>query len=780
MNSSPLQQQDRVKSYDAYLEKSLLYVLPTTSFTYQQCKTLNQYLSPVLLNMYNIQRNCDRIALYAPMEYGGLGYLPIYHMQGQSKLRFLSKHYRDNDTTGQLMKISLQHTQLELGTQRPFFEYNYKKCHNMVTPTWLTNLWEYCSECKITIHELSPWAYKPPRDYDFFLMDAVLQSDISDEKKEIFNQVHLSLQLLTASDIVVANHGYKIHPDILTGLNHRASTINWPKILPYPQRWTRIFANIILTVIAPRLQSAPLGYWTHEGHQRWQYYSCGPVVKYIKYNHQYLQQAAEQPDRYFPTDILSKNCKILGTQHIRHSHMTSILATTVVESIKQSPRWMKRIWGNVNLDEKTLNKIIETINANKLVGGGDGSVKYGKGSYAWEFVHAFDYSTICSSVGPVDGPSESMCSYRAEATHLLAMLTLLLRLQPFVTKKDANITLLTDSQSVLQSIQELRLHTNDNVFKDHNDITLQIKIVVKQLTFAIEFEYVKAHQNESEDLSDEAVLNNRVNDAAYEYYDTTTYHEPSTRPIKFPAQLITIQHNGTTLVSNISSTLVKNEMKGEIEDYYEKRFGIHPQMIPQIEWTSIQKIFKRNKTTKHNLAKLLHRQHNTMLTCYKWNTSKVATCPLCTTEIESDDHIYSCMHVDAHRTRETRIRRTKGKLNALQSKPELVSAIIFLLHNWNKSPEKNSTWMNTIDKNLQRCVRYQSYIGWHNSMRGILYHGWSDYQYDIQLVGDKHDPNKKSTWTTYLVEEIMNIGIDVWRERCRVVKAENGETHEQR
>ena len=63
-------------------------------------------------------------------------------------------------------------------------------------------------------------------------------------------------------------------------------------------------------------------------------------------------------------------------------------------------------------------------------------------------------------------------------------------------------------------------------------------------------------------------------------------------------------------------------------------------------------------------------------------------------------------------------------------------------------------------------------------MRGMLYHGWSDYQHNLATVRDKHDPNKKSTWTTHIEEAIMQIGIDVWQERCTVVKAENTETHE--
>ena len=133
--------------------------------------------------------------------------------------------------------------------------------------------------------------------------------------------------------------------------------------------------------------------------------------------------------------------------------------------------------------------------------------------------------------------------------------------------------------------------------------------------------------------------------------------EPSTRPVEFPAQLITLQQSGNSLISNIRTTLVKNEMKGEIDDYNERKFAIHPTMMNQIEWRSFYRIFKRNKNIKHKFAKLIHRQYNIMLTCHKWNTSKTAACPIYTTKIEDDDHIYSCHHVDAIRVREKSIQQ---------------------------------------------------------------------------------------------------------------------------
>ena len=113
VQSSHLSSEDKIKAYHAYIEKTLLFPLPTTSFTYVQCKQLDQYLSPVLLNIHGIQRNCPLYPIYSTHEYGGLDKLPVFHLQGMSKLRFLLMHVRREDTTGRLMEISMRTTQLK-------------------------------------------------------------------------------------------------------------------------------------------------------------------------------------------------------------------------------------------------------------------------------------------------------------------------------------------------------------------------------------------------------------------------------------------------------------------------------------------------------------------------------------------------------------------------------------------------------------------------------------------------------------------------------------------
>ena len=221
IQSSPLSNTDKLSAYKDYLEAKLLYVLPVCSFSWDQCCVLDRILGQLLMNMSGFQRNANRNILYMSEAYGGIKIYSIYHLQGTSKLQFFFRHYRQQDTTGKLILTSLRYTQLEAGLSKSFFKYNYDKTHFLVTPTWLTHLWEYSTSCHTQIHENTPWIYDPPRQHDFFLMDKVVTSNVPQQHKEIFNRIRINLRLLTASDIVIVNHRNRILPYIYERYNRR-------------------------------------------------------------------------------------------------------------------------------------------------------------------------------------------------------------------------------------------------------------------------------------------------------------------------------------------------------------------------------------------------------------------------------------------------------------------------------------------------------------------------------------------------------------------------------
>ena len=88
VRTSSLRGRERMTAYDAYLEKFILHIVSSTSFTLKQCRELAKLTSPILLHAHIIQQNCARIVLYSTLNNTGLNVTHIYHLQGLEKLRF--------------------------------------------------------------------------------------------------------------------------------------------------------------------------------------------------------------------------------------------------------------------------------------------------------------------------------------------------------------------------------------------------------------------------------------------------------------------------------------------------------------------------------------------------------------------------------------------------------------------------------------------------------------------------------------------------------------------
>ena len=352
-------------------------------------------------------------------------------------------------------------------------------------------------------------------------------------------------------------------------------------------------------------------------------------------------------DNTVQVDILERGCKVLSIKPPTYdSHIQPKIPTTPYQALQLAPDWMKRTWGSIPITEASVTKIIDSLERNKLMGGGDGSVKLGIGSHAWEFTDTVQNQTITQGAGSVDGPIESMCSFRAEATHLVAMISILNTIQSYVKRKKPYVKLYTDSKSVIEALKGPDRATTKNVFKDHHDIIQQIEHLWKISKFDIEIHYVKAHQDNRDDLTTEKELNIRMNDMAFSYFDRSDALLPTHHPLFFPAQRICITFQGNPVVATVEKTLKRNEQKGETEDDFESKFAIHPKMQQQIHWKSVQRTFKANKQKQSMPTKIFHKQTHTFKRSHQWGTAKTPICQLYRIDEEDDDHLLLCRNID--------------------------------------------------------------------------------------------------------------------------------------
>jgi len=241
--------EDIIKAYQGYLEPGLRYVLSMTSFTFDECEKLSKKTAPILLNAINVQKNCARSVLYSPIRYGGYGIKHLYHIQGIEKMCFLFMHYRKNDTTGKLLQTCMEWTNVEMGTGRHFMSLPSKKWQHLATKTWITNLWEYVEECGMEINFTNTTETNLPRQNDFYLMDIIMNDQVTQHDQKIFNEIRMHMKLKTASDIVKCNSENQIVPNIMEGVNYRGSKLNWPNTHEYPKEWIKTWKSLIMTYI---------------------------------------------------------------------------------------------------------------------------------------------------------------------------------------------------------------------------------------------------------------------------------------------------------------------------------------------------------------------------------------------------------------------------------------------------------------------------------------------------------------------------------------------------
>ena len=104
--------------------------------------------------------------------------------------------------TSKLIKTSLEHHMLELGSFTSFFSLPYNSHKSLVTPTWLTVLREFVSEHDITLSNSFNVHLTPLHLYDRSLMDIFrMDHDLSLADCIFINRVRYHLEVFSLVDI---------------------------------------------------------------------------------------------------------------------------------------------------------------------------------------------------------------------------------------------------------------------------------------------------------------------------------------------------------------------------------------------------------------------------------------------------------------------------------------------------------------------------------------------------------------------------------------------------
>ena len=171
--------------------RSLVYPLPSTTFSKQECIKI---LRPVLLNglpASGIARTFPRALVHAPLKYQGLSLPNLWIEQGVAHLHSVITHSHLSSITGQLIRASLEAYILDLGLpgtplfhgSTPFESNTTSNTQQLlscssayVTPCWWSHLSQFLLEYDISLRISDTLQIPCLRLNDSFLMDHFIQS----------------------------------------------------------------------------------------------------------------------------------------------------------------------------------------------------------------------------------------------------------------------------------------------------------------------------------------------------------------------------------------------------------------------------------------------------------------------------------------------------------------------------------------------------------------------------------------------------------------------------
>ena len=557
VKSSSLSSRERLVAYFGYILRSIQFVVSTTSFNKIECKELDKIISPVLLHAVRVHRNASRVPLYTPKSMGGYGFVNIFHVQGIEKLKFFFMHYRLNDTTGQLIKISIRYSQLEMGTSTPFYLLDHKQHQFLVTETWTTQIWDYMCACKYRFVEVDPWKYVKPRENDFFLMDVITKSSLPQRYKMMFNQIRMYMKLLTVSDIIDPDTN-AIYPHVLRCEQKIKSTLGWPNIHKFPRSWISVWKSILNSIIIPKVQHLPLGKWTSKTHQETSTQSVDSTeAETTEVENTEVKITEVEITKNASTS--QKKIKLTIDEIYFDSKILANVCDNINKRIKEAEKWKLHSWGIKSVPRKTLHVILFEYMRNNLIVVSDASVKYGRAGHAFCFANKKTGKVLLSGGSKVHGNFEFTTSYRAEMFSIIAAITLLDLILQTAGITKAKVHFYTDSEASITATKNHKLHTLHYVLTNDMDVANQLYHEWKTVPQQFTLNHVHGHQDKHKKISELPVpsqLNVLMDTKSKEIVELT--YNASNKILPLPAQQIYVCQN-QPIVQDIDKTLIASE-----------------------------------------------------------------------------------------------------------------------------------------------------------------------------------------------------------------------------
>ena len=781
-----------IQAYETVLKMQLIYRLPVYSLTFDECDEIVKVYKPTLLHAMSLTEKYSSIILHADQQYAGLNIPHLYDLQGAEKTKFFLLHMRRKDTTGKLIRITREYTQMECGSKSDFLQLDYERWKYLITETWMTHLWEYWNSRGVIIDTTEDLGFMQQRENDECIMDVVMRSKLSNVEKMRANLVRQDLKIIMLSDIV-DGRGRIVLDNIRIGKRARDSHLTFRR-QQIPESWRRMWRDKVCPVLQHVINRAPLGIVKRKSHQIWSW-KISDDNKFLSSNRNMykligsIKNGRLEKDTYC-VDIRRRSSRCADVRWCKGE--PKVIAVypkiRIFAEEEQNDSFFKYrdLWGKVDLCGYDFETVLKMISENNILGATDGSNKNGNSVCAWGIGNK-DGDLIVKGRNQLKVQRMDANSTRSEIVAILAFVTYISHVvaqNDVKEMKTKKIPVYVDSKNAIECAYEEHVHTMKSVVLNDIDVRLELETVLKNSPLEFSFLKVKAHQDKKKEIH-ELTLAERMNIQIDEY--AADYHENETCDMEsnmitqfFQAQIFSIRLYDCRPTSNIFSQIWGFKRGHEAEEVISKVLKIPKKRLTWVEWKGLKRaIVSQSRSQQFSSSKFIYSNWHTMQVAKRNGKSDSDICPLCKSETETWEHVLRCDATCASTHREKEMMTFKKNLRKMKTKPVLLRRIVCIMRQWLKSHEI-ITYRSDEVCELERAIQMQMEIGVNNMFKGFvcteLIEIQDRYYEDIRKNTNSH--NTIDEWSKLIVLSLLDFSKSMWRNRCEIVNQHDLETVE--
>ena len=725
ISGSSVTRRESYLSYFAIFLPSVSYVLPLTTFTLQQCQSIQRKPVNIFLQKSGFPSTMHRSIVYAPRSCGGLGFKHLFTVQGISQITKLIQTLRTPGQSQTLLKLAITEWQIHSGCSTPLLLHPKQPCKHL-EGTWLSSTRTFLASINGSIQITDMYCPTSTIANDVSIMDSINQVPKLGRKRIMhlnFCRLHLQVHFLSEITNVNGTH-------LVSGFWSGDS----PTLRPYPPRHRY-----------PRQASPSAPIWS-------------------------LWRSVLRKLFCYPRSTRLR-CPLLTCSSSPHSSPSAPSPSlTPLHSfplyLHTLPSWQQSLLTHAQFPVSPANIIqlfCSNISSSELLAASDGGRTNDNATFGWTLRH--NATTLATCFGPVHGHTPT--SYRAEATGLLSLLLFLRNLLDHTPVSSLPLTLpiYIDNSALCTTLNNnarFIYSSPSDALSPERDLILQITATCTSDLLVPRFIHIKSHQDrhaQSHSLSYPAQANCAADHLATHAF-SLCQSCPQT-PL-YPAASCQFLINNSSITRSLPHLIHYSAHTQALRQYIISSHDVPDDV--EIDW-SFFKTFCLQNSFRHVFAlKWIHRLLPVGKVLHRRNPSESPFCPACGL-LENHTHFLTCSHLSRTPLKQHIISTLRRSVSSVHTDPILLDIVIDGINSFLTDIPPS---FHHLSPSYRSLIYSQQRLGWDHLLRGLISTKW--HSLHLQYLRD-HPPSPSSrprfshplSWLSSVLTSIHSM----WIFRCQ-------------